>query len=230
MTTNKRILVTGASSDIGASICQTLKATGAFVIAQGNRNMDRIPDVDVCLHFNADSESVEQFVENVDGELDAFVNVMGKTGYAFAKQMRTVDWEHVLNLNLTVPTRIARLLLPRIRSNGSFVFISSVLAQRGEPGMSHYSAAKAGIEGFVRSLAVECGPLGIRVNAIAPHLIDTRNTASIPESKRIEYIIQNPLGRMGEPSDVSGVVAFLLSEAAAYITGQIITVDGGSGL
>ena len=112
--------------------------------------------------------------------------------------------------------------------NPSVVVVSSVVASRGSPGLTVYAATKAGLEGFTRSLARELGPRGIRVNAVAPGFLETDLSASLSEGNRARIVRRTPLGRLGVPADVVGAIAFLAGPQAAFITGQVITVDGGS--
>jgi len=143
--------------------------------------------------------------------------------------MSEEDWDAVLDANLKgtfLCTRAAAKLMIKQRS-GRIINITSVMGQVGNPGQANYSASKAGIVGFTRTVARELGSRGITVNAVAPGFIETNMTDALKEEARAQILTKVPLNRLGTPEDVGGVVAFLASDAASYITGQVITVDGG---
>jgi 3-oxoacyl-[acyl-carrier protein] reductase len=170
-----------------------------------------------------------QAAEEALGPLDVVVLNAGITRDGLAVRMSADDWTAVIDTNLSGAFYTARPALRGMlrRRAGSIVAISSVVGLIGNPGQANYAAAKAGMIGMVRALAREAGGRGVRVNAVAPGYIATDLTAALSEEHRAGLIAQTPLGRLGDPEDVAGAVAFLCSPAAAFITGAVLSVDGG---
>jgi 3-oxoacyl-[acyl-carrier protein] reductase len=169
-------------------------------------------------------EAIEAF-----GRIDILVNNAGITRDALLVRMREEDWDAVLDVNLKgafLCSRAVAKVMMKQRS-GCIVNITSIMGLTGNAGQANYASAKAGLIGFTKSLARELGSRNIRVNAVAPGWIDTAMTDSLPESVREAILKQIPLGRLGKAEDVAGAVVFLCSEEASYITGQVLTVDGG---
>ena len=144
-------------------------------------------------------------------------------------RMSLAQWQEVIDANLTGAYLVTKAFVPgMIRSRfGRIVMLSSVVARMGNAGQSNYAASKAGMIGFVRSLAREVASRGITVNAVAPGFVDTDMTKAIPEAARNKLLELVPLARLGEPEDIASAVAFLLSDAASYITGEVLDVNGG---
>ncbi|MCY4265937.1 MAG: SDR family oxidoreductase, partial [Gammaproteobacteria bacterium] len=144
-------------------------------------------------------------------------------------RMKVQEWEDVINTNLSSMYRLSKACLRAMTKarNGRIVNISSVVASSGNAGQTNYAASKAGIEGFTRSLAQEIGSRGITVNTVAPGFIETDMTRALPEAQQQAILAQIPLGRLGRPEEVAAVVAFLVSEQGAYITGETVHVNGG---
>jgi 3-oxoacyl-[acyl-carrier protein] reductase len=163
------------------------------------------------------------------GPLDALVMNAGANFDALAVRMSAEDWNEALRVNLTSAFFLSRAALRGMlrRRAGTIVAVSSIVALSGNAGQANYAAAKAGLIGLVRTLARETGPRGIRANAVVPGYIETDMTARLEERQQEAILGMTPLGRLGRPDDVAGVVAFLCSPAAAYITGALIPVDGG---
>jgi NAD(P)-dependent dehydrogenase (short-subunit alcohol dehydrogenase family) len=232
----RRILITGASSGIGRAIAERCVAEGARVLATGRRS-EALDELDgVRRHVGdlrlpgAPETAVAKAVELLGG-LDGVVHAAGTLIRGQdARSSSDQEIDSVLLDNLAVPQRVARAALGALGRGGSLVLISSQLARIGVPGYSSYCAAKAGVEGLVRSLAVDVGADGTRVNAIAPGLVRTpmayRGRDNFDE---LEPAIaeRHPLRRIGEPADIAGPAVFLLSDAAAWMTGQTVVVDGG---
>lgn len=242
---DKVALVTGASRGIGRAVASRLAREGAEVVLaardrgrlealaaalaeQGARARVAVMDV-------ADTASVEAAArELLDayGRIPLLVNNAGITRDTLLLRMKEEDWRAVIETNLTGLYRVCRAFVPgMVRARyGRIVNISSVVARLGNAGQSNYAAAKAGIEGFTRSLARELASRGITVNCVAPGFIETDMTRDIAAPARERLLAQIPLGRLGTPEDVAGVVAFLLSDEAAYVTGVTVSVDGGMGM
>ena len=236
-------LVTGASRGIGAACAAALAADGydvaigyasdaagaaataAAVEALGRRASVHAADVAVEEQAGAMVEAAEEAL----GPLDAVVLNAGITRDGLAVRMSEEDWSAVIDTNLSGAFYTARPALRGMlrRRAGSIVAISSIVGLIGNPGQANYAAAKAGMIGMVRALARESGGRGVRVNAVAPGYIATDMTASLADEHREALLAQTPLGRLGDPEDVAGAVAFLCSPAAAFITGAVLLVDGG---
>jgi NAD(P)-dependent dehydrogenase (short-subunit alcohol dehydrogenase family) len=231
-----RILVTGASSGIGRAIALRCLAEGGRVLATGRR-ADALEELEGAeayprdlLEAGAAEACVGRAVERLGG-LDGVVHAAGTVLRGQdPRSSSDEEIDDVLVANLAVPQRVARAALAALGHGGSLVLISSQLGRIGAPGYASYCAAKGGVDALVRSLAVEVGADGIRVNAVAPGLVRTpmayygRDNFDELEPAIAE---RHPLRRIGEPDDIAGPVAFLLSHAAAWITGQTIVVDGG---
>jgi 3-oxoacyl-[acyl-carrier protein] reductase len=163
------------------------------------------------------------------GKVDVLVNNAGITRDTLLMRMTEKDWDTVIQVNLKSVFNCTQVVVRAMMKEryGRIVNISSVVGQIGNAGQANYSASKAGIMGFTKTVAREVAPRGITVNAVAPGFIDTEMTAVLPEKVRENFIQQIPMGRMGRPEDVAEAVYWLCSEAACYITGQIVHVNGG---
>jgi len=238
---DKTVLVTGASRGIGKSIAIKFAEQGAYVIgtatteASANKiskdlAADNYSGTGLVLNI-ADKTSVDDFANNFK-ELSApniLVNNAGITRDNLLMRMKDEEWEDVINTNLTGMYRVTKLCLRAMMKAkyGRIINISSVVALSGNPGQSNYSATKAGMLGFTRSLAKEIGSRGITVNAVAPGFIETDMTNELNADVRDSILNQIALGRLGRPEEIAAAVNFLASDEAAYITGQTINVNGG---
>jgi 3-oxoacyl-[acyl-carrier protein] reductase len=235
-------LVTGGTRGIGRAIVEGLLADGARVAFTG-RDAERVRAVAEELGESSGTvagvvaeigrgEDVQRAVGEAHqrfGRLDLLVNNAGITRDGLLIRMKDADWDEVLGVNLRgafQATRAAARIMARQRG-GRIVNIVSVFGAVGNAGQANYSAAKAGLIGLTKSAARELAHWGILVNAVAPGLIETDMTAALPEAIREAYVAQIPLKRIGTASDVASVVRFLASDGAAYITGQVIHVNGG---
>jgi len=239
----KIAIVTGGSRGIGKSIALTLGRLGADIVINYARNaqaaqraIEEIEDLGVkalAVQANvADADQAKKLIEGVIKEFGAvhiLVNNAGITRDNLLMRMKDSDWQAVIETNLTGVfncTRAVIRLMMKQRS-GRIINISSVVGISGNAGQANYSASKAGVIGFTKAVAREVGSRGITVNAIAPGFIQTDMTDVLPKSIKSEMLKSIPLNRMGKPEDVASLVAFLCSDAAGYITGQTISVDGG---
>lgn len=228
------MLVTGGSKGIGRGIAERLLASGHRVAAT-YRSGD-VPEG--VLGVRADVTEPEQVeaafaeVESDLGGVEVLVANAGITRDTLLMRMTDDDWDAVLDTNLTGAFRVARRAArPMIRARfGRLVFISSVVGQLGSAGQVNYAASKAGLVGMARSLARELGSRGVTANVVAPGFIETAMTAELGEETIKKYAAQIPLGRLGAVDDVAGVVEFLAGDAAGYVTGALIPVDGGLGM
>jgi 3-oxoacyl-[acyl-carrier protein] reductase len=166
------------------------------------------------------------------GDLDILVNNAGVTRDGLLARMSDEDWDVVLDTNLRGTFNTCRAAIRGMmrRRAGAIVNVSSIVGVHGNPGQTNYSASKAGIIGFTKALARELGSRGIRANVVAPGYVSTRLTNELPEEIRQAMLANTPLGRFGEPEDVAGAVRFLCSDEAAFVTGEVLLVDGGLGM
>jgi len=232
-------LVTGASRGIGVAIASALAACGATVIgsATSAEGAEAISAAlgdsgrGVVLDIASDESVAAVFAELKSGEggPTIVVNNAGITRDNLLLRMKTDEWESVLSTNLSGVYRVCKACLRGMMKarHGRIINIASVVGVMGNPGQANYAAAKAGIIGFSKSLAKEVGSRNITVNVVAPGFIDTDMTRVLPEDQRATLLGQVPLGRLGEAEDIAGSVVFLASDAAAYITGETLHVNGG---
>ena len=233
----KHALVTGGSRGIGAAIARELAAAGATVVVgyrSGKEEAElvagevggRAVQADV-----ANADDAKRLVEEA-GDLDILVNNAGTTRDGVLARMSDDDWRAVVETNLSSVFYTCRAVSRGMmkRRAGSIVNLSSIVGIHGNWGQTNYAASKAGIIGFTKSLAQELGSRGIRANLIAPGYIKTALTDVIPEEAKQQMLSLTPLGRLGDPEDVAGAVRFLCSDAAAFITGEVLVVGGGLGM
>jgi 3-oxoacyl-[acyl-carrier protein] reductase len=238
----RNALITGASRGIGRAIAVRLAEAGADVAGLDidsdplQETGELVEQLDrQFLPIEADVTSLVQMQEAVDrtveelGSVDVLVNNAGITRDNLLIRMSEEDWESVISINLTgVFNGVKAVARQMMRQrNGSIVNISSVVGLLGNPGQVNYSASKAGVLGITKSTAREVAKRGVRVNAVAPGYIQTRMTEELNEEARQALMDQIPLQTLGEPENVADAVLFLASDASSYITGQVISVDGG---
>jgi 3-oxoacyl-(acyl-carrier-protein) reductase len=228
------VLVTGGSKGIGRGIAARLQRSGHRVAAT-YRSGDVPADVFGVLCDVTDPDQVEAAFTEVEGALGPVEVVIANAGITrdgLVLRMSDDDWDAVLRTNLTGAFRVARRAArPMVRARfGRIIFISSVVGQLGSAGQVNYAASKSGLVGLARSLARELGSRGVTANVVAPGFIETDMTAELTEELKGKYAEQIPLGRMGTVDDIAAVVEFLVSDAAGYVTGALVPVDGGLGM
>jgi len=234
-------IVTGASRGIGRAVALALAAEGAKVVVNYANSSQAAESVvseieamgEVAIALQADvskSEQVDALINTVMekwGRMDVLVNNAGIARDTLLLRMKLEDWQAVIDLNLTgvfLCTKAVSKVMLKQRS-GRIINLTSVVGEMGNAGQANYSAAKAGVIGFTKTVAKEFAPRGITVNAVAPGFIATDMTAGIKADDILNFI---PLGRYGQPEEVAGVIRFLAADpAAGYMTGQVINIDGG---
>ncbi len=233
----KTALVTGASRGIGRATAAELAAAGASVVLgyrSGQEEAEALATELGGRAVQADVSSAEEALRLVEeaGDVDILVNNAGLTRDGLLARMSDDDWRAVLETNLSSVFYTCRAVArPMMRRRaGSIVNISSVVGVHGNPGQTNYAASKAGIIGFTKSLARELGSRNVRANVVAPGYVKTRLTDVLPEQATGAMLQATPLGRLGDPEDVAGAVRFLCSDAASFITGEVLLVDGGLGM
>jgi 3-oxoacyl-[acyl-carrier protein] reductase len=233
----KTALVTGASRGIGRAIAEELARAGASVVLGYRSGVDEAEELAAAIgavSIRADVSSPEDARRLVEeaGDVDVLVNNAGVTRDGLLARMSDEDWRTVIETNLSSIFYTCRAVCrPMMRKRaGAIVNVSSIVGVHGNPGQTNYAASKAGIIGFTKSLARELGNRGVRANVVAPGYVTTRLTDVLPEEARAAMLANTPLGRLGDPEDVAGAVRFLCSDEAAFITGEVLLVDGGLGM
>jgi len=238
----KIALVTGASQGIGEAIAKQLAAQGATVVCAA-RTLNKLQEVadaitsaggkaDVIAADLSDTASVKAAVAATverHGAIHILVNNAGITRDKLLIQMKEEDWDAVIDTNLKGAwTAIQAATKPMMKQRwGRIINIASVVGQMGNPGQSNYVAAKAGLIGLTKSVARELASRNVTANAVTPGYVETAMTAGLPDDVKAEFTKQIPLGRMGTAADIASAVVFLASDEASYITGQVLSVNGG---
>jgi len=233
----KTALVTGASRGIGRGIAEELAAAGATVVLGYRTGEAEAEELAVAIGGRAvqadvsDAESAKALVEAA-GDIDILVNNAGLTRDGLLARMSDDDWHTVIDTNLSSVFYTCRAVCrPLMKKRaGAIVNVSSIVGVHGNWGQTNYAASKAGIIGFTKSLAKELGSRNVRANVVAPGYVKTQLTDVLPEEATQAMLEQTPLGRLGEPADVAGAVRFLCSDAASFVTGEVMLVDGGLGM
>ncbi|PIE04318.1 MAG: 3-oxoacyl-[acyl-carrier-protein] reductase [Spirochaetales bacterium] len=238
----KNVLVTGGSRGIGKEIIMKCLSEGAsvhycdFEESPFKDEMNAAAKDGAAVHFYSvnitDEEQVKQLIKDITarGSLDVVVNNAGITRDGMVFRMSLEQWESVLKVNLTGAFLVAReaaAFMALKQKSGSIVNMASVVGQMGNAGQTNYSASKAGLIGFTKSLAKETAKRNVRVNAVAPGFIETAMTAKLTDEVKADYAKAIPLGRMGVPEDIANTVLYLASDLSSYVTGQVLRVDGG---
>ena len=233
--TGRTALVTGASGGIGAAIARRLHARGAAVVLSGRRReaLDSLAadlgQAATVVVAELGTAEAARTLAKAAGDIDIIVNNAGVVDDSLALRLDDDRWQRVIDLNLSSAFHIIQPLLRGMirRRHGRVINITSVVGHTGNPGQANYAAAKAGLAGMTKSLALEVAQRGITVNCVAPGFIDTAMTDQLPEALRGSILDRIPAGRLGTADDVAAAVAWLAGEDAAYVTGQTIHVNGG---
>jgi 3-oxoacyl-[acyl-carrier protein] reductase len=237
----KRALVTGGSRGIGRALVLGLAQGGASVGACYNREsndverlrgeLEQIGGASFLAQADlSDPSSAEAFVRDTSerfGGLDIVINNAGVVSHAMIEQLTLEEWHRVIDTNLTAVYLVSKAALPAMGEGGSIVNITSAVAMRGMPGRVHYISSKAGLIGLTRALCKEVGKRGIRVNALAPGIIETDQTGELDEAGRARYSGLAALNRLGRPEEIADVALFLASDHASFVSGVTLNVDGG---
>lgn len=234
----KNVLVTGGSRGIGREIVRLLASLGYSVAFTYKSSEESAKDLSLetgALAIRADSLSLSDIENAVSevcasfGGVDILINNAGVSSFSMLTDLSLEEWNNTLAVNLTAPFLYSKAVIPHMVHNkwGRIVNISSMWGIVGSSCEVHYSAAKAGLIGFTKALAKELGPSGITVNAVCPGLIRTDMNSALDEAALREIEEETPLMRMGEPSEVAAAVAYLISDAASFVTGDVMNISGG---
>lgn len=239
--TGKKAVVTGGSRGIGRSVVLALARQGVSVCSVYRQESEAVNSLAAELEdlrngsfmLQADVSSEEAIkrlatiVRERFGQVDVLVNNAGVVSHMTLETMTLLEWERVIHTNLTSLYMVTQALLDLFPSGGSIINVTSAVAMRGMVGRTHYTASKAGIIGFTRSLCKELGPKNIRVNAIAPGIIETDQTSGLTSEGRARYGNLTALARLGEPDEIAGAALFFASGLSSYVSGVTLNVDGG---
>jgi NAD(P)-dependent dehydrogenase (short-subunit alcohol dehydrogenase family) len=237
----KRAIVTGGSRGIGRAIVLGLAQGGASVAACYNRESDdvarlrsELEEVGGTSYLEqadvSDPDSAGAFVQGAAerfGGVDILINNAGVVSHVMIEELELDEWHRVLDVNLTAVYLVTKAALPAMGDGASIVNITSAVAMRGMPARTHYISSKAGLIGLTRALCKEVGSRGIRVNALAPGIIETDQTAGLDETGRARYSGLAALNRLGGPEEIASVALFLASDLASFVSGVTLNVDGG---
>ena len=240
---DKVAVVTGASRGIGAGIAAALAAQGAKVVVNHRNSQDGAAEVAAAIQaaggqatviqadvsdFDEAQRLIQQTIDTY-GQIDILVNNAGTTRDMLIMKMKPEDWDFVIKTNLSSTFNCAKAVTrPMMKKRGGRIInITSVVGLAGQAGQTNYAASKAGIIGFTKSLAKELGTRNITVNAVAPGFIPTALTEVLPDEMIQATITATPVGRLGDVADVAAAVVYLASDEASFVTGQVLTVDGG---
>ncbi len=235
---NKKILITGATGGIGEELVKKFISLNGNVLATGTKNekldvlKKNFPSINVLKFDISDHSKIEEFIENVSSQLsglDILINNAGINMDNLSLRMKDDEWKKVIDVNLGSTFLLCKHAVKKMLKNkyGRIVNITSVVGHTGNLGQANYSASKAGIIGMSKSLAIEYARKNITVNCVSPGFIKSRMTDNIVESVKAVLTSRIPMSRLGSGEDVSNTVAFLSSDAASYITGETIHVNGG---
>ncbi len=235
---NKKILITGATGGIGHAIVKKFISLEGDVLATGTNveNLENLkkefPKIKILKFDISDHDKIEEFIENANsqlGGLDVLVNNAGKNMDNLSLRMKIDEWKKIIDINLTSTFLLSKNAVKKMLKTkyGRIVNIASIVGHTGNLGQSNYSASKAGIIGMSKSLAIEYAKKNININCVSPGFIQSKMTDNIMENIKAILISKIPMSKLGTGDDVANTVAFLASDAASYITGETIHVNGG---
>ncbi|MDC0043409.1 SDR family oxidoreductase [Candidatus Pelagibacter sp.] len=235
---NKKILITGATGGIGKALVKKFLSLNGTVLATGT-NIDKLdslkkefPEINILKFDISEHLKIEEFIENVSSQLvglDILVNNAGITNDNLSLRMKNEEWQKVIDINLSSTFYLCKYAIKKMLKNkyGRVVNITSIVGHTGNLGQSNYAASKAGIVAMSKSLAIEYAKKNITINCVSPGFIQSNMTDKIVESIKAVLTSRIPMSKLGTGEDVSNTVAFLSSDAASYITGETIHVNGG---
>ena len=237
----KKALVTGGSRGIGREIVLAFARQGMSVAAVYQRESEAVSTLaDELAAMDGDSRVVQADVSNPDdvarladdvragfGQVDVLVNNAGVVSHKMIEDLDLDEWRRIIDVNLTSLYLVTKSVVGVIPDGGSVMIVGSAVATRGMPARTHYASSKAGAIGFMRALAKEIGPRGIRVNLIAPGIIETDQAADLTDEARTRYSRLAALNRLGQADEVAGAALFLASDLSSFVSGMTINVDGG---
>ena len=235
---NKKILVTGATGGIGRALVKKFSSLEGNVLATGTKNekldllKKEFPEINILKFDISEHSKIEEFIENVNSQLtslDVVVNNAGITLDNLSLRMKDEEWQKVIDINLTSTFLLCKYAIKKMLKNkyGRIVNITSVVGHTGNIGQANYAASKSGIIGMTKSLGIEYAKKNITLNCVSPGFIQSNMTDKIVESIKAALTSRIPMSKLGRGEDVANTVAFLASDAASYITGETIHVNGG---
>tara|TARA_Y100000389_G_scaffold171287_1_gene178871 strand:- start:253 stop:987 length:735 start_codon:yes stop_codon:yes gene_type:complete len=235
---NKKVLITGATGGIGSALVKKFLSLDAIVLATGtndeklNKLKSDFPNINTLRFDISDHSKIEEFIENVSSQLtglDILINNAGITKDNLSLRMKNDEWQKVIDINLSSTFYLCKYGIKKMLKNkyGRVVNITSIVGHTGNLGQTNYAASKAGIVAMSKSLAIEYAKKNITVNCVSPGFIQSNMTDKIAEDIKVALTSRIPMSRLGTGDDVSNTVAFLSSDAASYITGETIHVNGG---
>ena len=235
---NKKVLITGATGGIGKALVDKFSSLGANILATGTKNekldllKKEFPNINILKFDISEHPKIEEFIENVFSQLtglDVLINNAGVNLDNLSLRMTNEQWKKVIDINLGSTFLLPKHAIKKMLKNkyGRIVNITSIVGHTGNLGQANYSASKAGIIGMSKSLAIEYAKKNITINCVSPGFIQTKMTDNILENIKAVLTSKIPMSRLGSGEDVANTVAFLSSDAASYITGETIHVNGG---
>ena len=235
---NKKILITGATGGIGKALVEKFDSLGGNVLATGTKNekldllKKEFPKINILKFDISEHTKIEEFIENVNSQLtglDILINNAGVNMDNLSLRMKDEEWKKVIDINLSSTFLLCKYGIKKMLKNkyGRITNITSIVGHTGNLGQSNYAASKAGIVGMTKSLAIEYAKKNITLNCVSPGFIRTKMTDNITENIKAILTSKIPMAKLGTGEDVANTVAFLSSDAASYITGETIHVNGG---